>query len=269
MDYFDYKFYLDFYPDLRQAGINTERKARNHYNTYGKKEKRICNKHQITTNLDNAYKQIANDYKHFERTKTQEEELTILIRTSNRPGYFNECITSILEQAYENFKIIICYDKVESLKYLNKYKKHPKIHYFPISVNSNKRYKFNLYCNYLMDKVKSGWIIFLDDDDKFTHNKVLQMINNNIESNNTIYIWKFLRADMIVFPPNLNDIKLGEIDTTSICFHSKHKNLSQWGDEQYGDFAFYSKFINSFKKILINSIFTEIIDKSLIGNLGN
>ena len=43
--FFDWQFYIDFYPDLRKAGINTQEKAYNHYKQFGIKENRRT--HQV------------------------------------------------------------------------------------------------------------------------------------------------------------------------------------------------------------------------------
>ncbi len=45
MKNFDWCFYINYYPDLHKAGINTEEKARNHYIKHGMKENRRT--HQI------------------------------------------------------------------------------------------------------------------------------------------------------------------------------------------------------------------------------
>lgn len=45
MESFDWQFYLDLYPDLKLAGINTKEKAEHHYINYGKNENRRT--HQI------------------------------------------------------------------------------------------------------------------------------------------------------------------------------------------------------------------------------
>mgnify|MGYP003970274833 CR=1 FL=1 len=34
-EYFDWEFYVNFHTDLREAGINTEEKAVEHYQKYG------------------------------------------------------------------------------------------------------------------------------------------------------------------------------------------------------------------------------------------
>lgn len=271
MEKFDYQFYLDLYPDLRKAGIKTEEKAYKHYLLDGNREGRICHPDQMKENIEKAYKKIEKGKNSFERKKEKEEKINILIRTSNRPEYCKKCIESIVEQQYCNYNIIICYDKIESLSYLDDYKENEKIQYFYVEVESKEKYKFNLYCNILMDKVEEGWILFLDDDDKLTHNKVLPMLNENIESSeDSLYIWKFLRPDKIIYPKNVNHIELGDIDTTCVCFHHKHKDKSRWPDKQYGDFSFFSGFINnhSFTKIFIDNIFTQTINESVIGNFG-
>ena len=40
-DFFDWKFYVESHQDLVKAGINTEKRAINHYKKYGKYEKRF------------------------------------------------------------------------------------------------------------------------------------------------------------------------------------------------------------------------------------
>lgn len=42
--YFDFTYYINSYPDLKELGINTYETALNHWQTYGKKENRVCNK---------------------------------------------------------------------------------------------------------------------------------------------------------------------------------------------------------------------------------
>jgi glycosyltransferase involved in cell wall biosynthesis len=129
--------------------------------------------------------------------KKEEKLINILIRTSNRPEYFRTCIESVLKQKYENYRIYICFDKMESLKYLQSFKNNEKIEYFPVYKKSKEKYKFNLYCNNLLDKVTSGYVIFLDDDDKFCHNNVLKVLND-VTDKQTLVVWKFFRPDKLI-----------------------------------------------------------------------
>ena len=278
MDSFDYKFYLDFYPDLRKAGINSESKAKQHYMNYGINEKRIGSSESLKKvyreNLSEIEKQVL-DFNKENNLRKDEELINILIRTSNRPEYFKLCLNSILEQDYKNYRVIICYDKIESLEYLNDYENNKNITFFEINLKENERkdYYWNLYCNLLIDKVEDGWIMFLDDDDKLTHNKVFKMINEHLDDKNRLLIWKFLRPDMLVYPRkiDLNEINIGEISSTSFTFHYSHKNLSKWINKQYGDYYFFKELIKLklLKPCIIDKIITTTIDDDKVGNFGN
>lgn len=265
MNKFDYLFYIKLYPDLQHL---TMIQAKNHYMNHGIYEGRIGHPEQMKNNMDNAIMNIQHEHSGYTRTNKEEEKINILIRTSNRPVYFRKCIQSILEQEYENYRMIICYDKEESLSYLKEYKNNSKMTYFPVSVESKKKYKFNLYCNILMDKVEDGWIMFLDDDDILCHDKVLSMINEHLEDTNSLYIWKFLRPDKVIFPKDINAIQLGEIDTTSCCFYNTHKRKSRWPDRQCGDYTFFSGLQQYLSISRIHKILTRTIDNDSIGNFG-
>jgi glycosyltransferase involved in cell wall biosynthesis len=270
MGKFDYLFYLELYPDLRKAGIERKEQAYQHYMMHGIHEGRIGHPDQMKKNMKEGLKQINLENRQYIPGKKTEEKINILIRTSNRPTYFQKCIQSILEQKYENYRIIICYDKEESLAYLNRFENDSRITYFSVSVESKEKYRFNLYCNILMDRVEEGWVMFLDDDDMLCHDKVLSMINEHLSDKNSLYLWKFLRPDKVIYPKDINNIQLGEIATTSACFHSIHKEKSRWPDKQCGDYAFYSK-LNQilYIKQIINNILTRTIDDEIIGNFGD
>ena len=261
---FDNNFYSTFYNDIQNRNENDGFK---HYNMHGKKEKRVCCKNELTDTINKNLLIIETQKSFLENMefKNNENKLNILIRTSLRAELFKTCIESVLSQNYTNYHIYICYDKIESINYLQNYEtKYINITTFFIENDSNEKYKFNLYNNELMDKVEDGFILFLDDDDMFTHNYCFKIINENL-TNENILIWKFMRPDKLVYPKHINDITIGEIDTTSICFHIKYKNISKWEDKQCGDYYFYNnlfkqlKEINKFNIIKVNYIITKTI----------
>ena len=265
---FDAVFYKKIYPDVTTNPFI-------HYILYGKKEGRLKN---IETLIDFVKKQnerINLESKEQIHNSESAIKINILIRTSNRPESFEKCIQSILLQEYDNYRIIICFDKGESVEYLNKYKNNKNIDIFPISIDSMEEYKFNLYCNHLMDKVTDGWIMFLDDDDILCHNNVLNNLVKHMSDNtdeNYIYVWCFFRPDKIIYPKNVNNIQFGEIDSTSFCFNSKFKELARWSDKQFGDFRFFNTLINNNNKFniqFIDRIFTRTSFEDKIGNFGN
>ena len=266
--HFDYEFYKRTYTDLETNNIITKEQCFTHYLLCGIKEERSCCEKEMTTkyakNLEYAQQKIENFH------DTTKKKLNILIRTSNRPQCFQKCINSILQQNYENYQVYICYDKKESLDYLNQYENHPQISFFFVEEKSEEKYKFNLYCNQLLEKVNDGYIMFLDDDDIFIGNRTFEIINWYLVSNKMI-IWNFLRPDKLVFPKDLKkDLILGEIDTSSVCFHHSLKHLSKWGDKQYGDYYFYKNIFNQCKeKQYIDFILTTTQFNNKIGNYGS
>ena len=240
---FDSEFYINLYQDVKEVPFK-------HYMKHGKSEKRVCCEDELHDVLCKNTEKIKKEYLNCISTtfKNPENKLNILIRTSMRPEFFKLCIDSILTQIYLNYHIYICYDKKESLSYLNEYLLQENITFFFIENDSHEKYKFNLYNNTLMDMVGDGFIVFLDDDDIFTHNLCFKLINENIVNDDVIIMWKFMRPDKLVYPKNIYDIKIGEIDTTSVCFHCKYKHMTKWTDIQCGDFYFYSELFRKLKE---------------------
>ena len=248
---FDINFYCKFYPDLNDFSGNNAFLLK-HYKLYGIKEKRICCRKELNDIINKNLLLIEEEkiaLTNYDYKKPNESKLNILIRTSMRPEYFKTCIESVLSQNYTNYNIFICYDKKESLTYLEKYSTIHNISIHYIEINSDEKYKFNLYNNFLMSLVNDGFILFLDDDDMFAHNNVLKIINENILNDDSILLWKFMRPDKVIYPSNVENIQLGEIDTTSACFHNKKKGLSVWNDKKNGDYYFYSNMFKSLSSL--------------------
>jgi hypothetical protein len=196
--------------------------------------------------------------------------INILIRVTFRPEFFKDCVKSIFHQDYKNIKIICCYDDKLCLKYLNNYK---EIDHFYIEKKSDNKYFYNNYCNDLLKKVESGWIMFLDDDDKFYSNTALSLINEKIKKDDDIIFWKFvLKKRYSIYSKNIYDIKPGYIANSSYCFNSKYKSLSKWTSEQIGDFVFIDNLLKKkkFNRIFINENLTGTIwhHETKFGNEG-
>lgn len=269
MEIVDHDFYTFFYQDLKHM---TPRESQKHYLHYGKKEKRICNKKMMMGFQNKTKNQIEKEYENSCQKvfKKEEKLINILIRTSNRPEYFRTCIESVLKQKYENYRIYICFDKIESLDYLIPFKNNEKIEYFPVYKKSKEKYKFNLYCNDLLDKVADEYVIFLDDDDKFCHDNVLNILNDVIDKQ-TLIVWKFFRPDKLIYPTNTRKINLGEIDTSEFIGHIKSYENCRWWDKRNGDYNFITQVIskNNPKIKILDHILTQTQFNDKIGNLGN
>ena len=97
--------------------------------------------------------------------------------------FFRNCIESILNQTYKNFELIIVDDcstdtSVETVKEYQK--KDKRIH---LIQNKRKRYNGgsrNVGIDYALDNFKFDYFCFLDSDDWWKDDKVLETINNRL-----------------------------------------------------------------------------------------
>ena len=116
--------------------------------------------------------------------------------------YLQNCIESILKQTYKNFELIIVDDMSTdtSVETVDKYVDN-RIH---LIKNIRKRYNGgsrNAGIEYALEHLKVDYFCFLDSDDWWLHNEVLEHINKKIGTNEMM----ILGSEMIF--PNRNSIK--------------------------------------------------------------
>ena len=112
--------------------------------------------------------------------------VNILVRTSKRPNYFETCMQSIYSQSYPAIRILVSCDNEETFSYLKKYQGIEVVRVKPNTgpceplpddyPYDSYRFPANLHLNALMDQVKDGFIMFLDDDDLLLHPGALKAI---------------------------------------------------------------------------------------------
>ena len=188
-------------------------------------------------------------------------KINILIRHTYNPAIFSKCIQSILAQTYINYRIIMCYDDDKCMEYLDAYKNHNKIELFKIKIKSNNPDYKNLYYNYLLNRVRDGWIIFLKEDGMLAQPDTLKKINNIIETEHDIIFWKVKLGEQIIFP-NIYNIKFGQIDTMGFCFHSNYKNTTKWVPQQGSDFHYVTHLLKT--HYLARRIQPEILTQTVM-----
>jgi len=266
---FDHDFYINTYTDLDKNKYDTKDKSLAHYIRWGKYEGRRCSKDEMLYYYHKNKQEALEKLKNF--PIITDVFFSILIRTSNRPEYFKKCIESVLNQTYQNFKVFICYDDINSLDYLIEHDKNSKVNFFPVKEYSKEKYKFNLYCNSLLKQVKTGYIIFIDDDNQFLSDRALEMINW-CSQDYKIITWNFLRPDRLIKKTNLSTpLILGEIDTSNVCFCSSLKDNSKWLDKQYGDFNYFKPLFDNCEendKFYFDYTLTATQFNDKIGNFG-
>lgn len=118
--------------------------------------------------------------------------VSILIASFNNEKYVNRCITSCLNQSYQNIEIIFYDDDskdnsfniAKTIKGINVFKNKKKINLGLF----NTYHQINSY-NKAFSKSKGKYILLLDSDDFFKINKVKEIVNffNNNPKSNIIF----------------------------------------------------------------------------------
>ena len=173
--------------------------------------------------------------------------VNILVRTSKRPKYFDECIRTIEAQTYKNVNIFVSDDGFAD--YTIPYK------VYPIKVkrkNDIKRvqkdnygipFPANLYFNEMHKYVKSGIVIYLDDDDIFTDKNALKDIVKEYKKGNDLILWR-VKIGTNYIPSDENFGKIVCRDISGIGAAIDHKLLIDWEGYKLGDYRILKE-INS------------------------
>lgn len=164
--------------------------------------------------------------------------INILIRTSYRPAQFARCLESIRAQTYRNIRIVVGYDNVEALKYIEK---QSFIYSKFIEPDKSLPFFYDCYCNELKLLVNNGWFLFLDDDDTLTNPTVLQELSERLTGPHEAIICQFLRNGVPKPADNYirkGVIREGKIGLPCLVLHSKHKDLSGLDGQKSGDYRY-------------------------------
>jgi glycosyltransferase involved in cell wall biosynthesis len=189
--------------------------------------------------------------------------INILTRTSNRPNGFDITYHSVKNQTYKNIKHIVSYDDDNDLSYLGNYGdielvKIDKMGLInndnSVSPNTGKYSPHNLYFNEMVKYIDSGWIIYLDDDDEFTDETVIEKIVNVINENDedTLIFWQFKLGENWILPKDISKNippVIGNIGGSTIAFNIKYKDIAIWDSWKCSDFRVIDKLYRSVPKI--------------------
>jgi hypothetical protein len=158
--------------------------------------------------------------------------LNILIRTSQRPKQFADCIKSITDQDTDlQTAVHVCRDT--SAPYVNNYKFASVIE---VTKNEHK-YGYNLYLQPMKDLVHEGWGLYLDDDDLLLPDS-LQQLHDHLHPGNS-YIVPFLRDGKQKPWPSLfrnESIEEGCIGLPCLIFWHEHGRYLQFDYTQSSDY---------------------------------
>jgi len=206
-----------------------------------------------------------NNVRRFENNIANENILiNIITRTHGRPEFFKKCRESILNQTYKNINHIVGSD-IECNYYDKAIKLSPKEVQYPRLMPEYNTYPapWNLHLNELGTYVKNGWIMYLDDDDMFSHRNAVKFIVNNIENEDDIIFWRVkinINEQGWIVPNDAafgKKIEAGNFSGIGMMFHSKHLPVD-WGSWSYGDFRVASQLLaKKLKPRWIDLVLTE------------
>jgi len=206
--------------------------------------------------------------------------VNVLTRTSRRPKYFEKCFNSVAKQTYLNINHLISVDDDETENYVRKYtnnyirvKKYDgNIPELDPKTKIRRAAPYNLYLNELRNKVKNGWIMFLDDDDVFLQDTVIEELIETVKNEDDLLLWKVKFPNTIIPPHHLFEKKIISINNFSMIgfmYNKKYDNVTNFDYFSGGDFFFASKLQSKIpSSIWIDKVYTGIQRKTQMGGFG-
>jgi len=126
----------------------------------------------------------------------------------------------------------------------------------PPDLNSGVNFPYNDYLNQLGRYINDGWVLYLDDDDEFLTPNAIQVIVDNITTNNDMLLWQVKLIARIV--PNDDyfgqEPKLFHITGIGFMFHSSHLYKVHWLSYKYADYHVIKNLYNELKPIWIKQV---------------
>lgn len=118
----------------------------------------------------------------FDLPPIKENKYAIIVPNCNNAKYLKKCIDSVLDQTYKNLDLIIVDDMSTdtSIDIIKEYK-GKRLH---LIQNKRKRYNGgsrNVGIDYALNNLDFDYFAFLDSDDWWKHDKVLETINEEID----------------------------------------------------------------------------------------
>lgn len=183
--------------------------------------------------------------------------INVLTRTYKRPNSFAKCRDSVLSQTYIKGEGKF---NDRSMKINHIVGSEVDCPYYPairLSKKEGKYLPWNLHLNDLGKKVKTGWVMYLDDDDMFSSPTSVQEIVDEIVDENTMLIWK-VQISTWTAPNNtwFGRLKRGQVSGIGILFHSKHLPVP-WEDRYCSDFHVAEYLSKRLKIKWVNKILTR------------
>lgn len=184
--------------------------------------------------------------------------VNVLTRTSGRPKAFARCRQSILDQEVDG---LVCH-LVSTDDPADTYVEGDIV----VPVVRNGRWSWNDYMNKLMAAVPDdGWIMWLDDDDRFTTPHSLAVACEQITSPDDLLIWKMKFPRRLVRTGTIprscqwrRTPRRGDIASACVMFHSKWRKLAHWPTRSCADYYAITGLYSKLRPVWIDAVLTEL-----------
>jgi hypothetical protein len=177
--------------------------------------------------------------------------INVLIRMhKGRDILFKRCITSVFNQTFKDYRIIVSFDDPDCFQLIEKY----SVDYCRVfkQVELGETY-YNLYCNDLKNMVTDGWFFYLDSDDYLSSDDSLERISKHLDENKyKAVICQMSRSFGLKKPSNeqieLHQVISGKIGMPCIFVHHSIKNIVNFNEKSNADFLYIQKVSSLFNK---------------------
>lgn len=262
--YFDHEFYTQLYPCYGEIFKN-QNESLTHYLNHGKTEKLIGNQIlfdlikinqeylleqyliQLQTLVQANRSMILYDHSFFNYSDQQKPIIYIITRTCNREFLFGQCCQSINKQYDINVRHLVSYDNEMSYNYIKKYE---HIHKVIDLTNDKSKIHPNKYIDKIYDHIdqsEPGWVLILDDDDKFMTDYALCHMEQYLNNPDNLIIWMLYRPDKLIHPIDKNNPMVGEIASCCYIYHTSKIQKGIWAGNSIGDFTFFKYLFDNTK----------------------
>jgi len=195
--------------------------------------------------------------------ENKDTKIDIILPNYNSSKYLKETISSVINQTYTNWRLIIvddCSDK-KTINVLKKYKKNKRISIYLLKKNHGAG-----YCrNYAIKKSKSQYLAFLDSDDLWKKDKLFKqmkfMKKNNYYFTFTNYEIFGNKSKNITAPKKFNFSNF--IHNTAICTSSMIlkksiiKGIKFTNTKICEDYFFKCKILKKFNAYCLDEFLTK------------
>lgn len=201
--------------------------------------------------------------------------VNILIRTHARENYFRDCLQSIYAQDYPNINIIVgCEEKDSETNHYTINEMARIIHYprytgkvIPAPERTEawgKWFPWNSYLDIMQQHCPEGYIIAMDDDDKFTEpHAVSKMVEAANGMTDAVVFWRCSFPGRVI-PSDTNWGKapvVCDISGIGFMYHTRHVPQLEWGYWKRADYRVAAKLWDiAESKIFLNFVLTGLQD---------